>query len=192
MRLHPIKKFPNKRTLSKQSGGVLLGIVLGLLVGIGLALGVAYYITKSQPQEKPGIRAPSLPPLAKPSTNSSSADEEVSIPTPQIDLNKPLQTKVPGANTAPDPIADIANNKSGEAVFYIQTGVFSKRNDADSQKANLAMEGIQSQLSESAVDGNALWRVRIGPFASIEDTTTLRGKLSLMGIKPAVIKVNNP
>jgi high-affinity Fe2+/Pb2+ permease len=40
-----------------------MGVVIGLLVGVGLALLVAWYLTRSQPQEKPGIRAPSAPHL---------------------------------------------------------------------------------------------------------------------------------
>jgi cell division protein FtsN len=52
------------------------------------------------------------------------------------------------------------------------------------------MQGIQAQLSESAVDGNSVWRVRIGPFGSIEDTTSVRSKLTILGIKPTVIRVN--
>jgi len=43
-----------------------MGVVIGLLVGVGLALLVAWYLTRSQPQEKPGIRAPSAPSFMKP------------------------------------------------------------------------------------------------------------------------------
>ena len=103
-----------------------------------------------------------------------------------------------GVDPARDPIADIAAGKTPETkneakadtLFFVQTGVFSQRAEADAQKANLAMQGIQAQLSESAVDGNSVWRVRIGPFGSIEDTTSVRSKLTILGIKPTVIRVN--
>jgi cell division protein FtsN len=72
----------------------------------------------------------------------------------------------------------------------VQTGVFNQRADADAQKATLAMQGIQTQLSESSVDGTTVWRVRIGPFTSIEDTASTRSKLTIIGIKPTVIRVN--
>jgi len=52
------------------------------------------------------------------------------------------------------------------------------------------MQGIQTQLSESSVDGPTVWRVRIGPFTSIEDTASTRSKLTIIGIKPTVIRVN--
>jgi cell division protein FtsN len=188
---------------SSQSGGMIMGVLIGIFVGVGLALIVAWYLTKSQPQEKPGIRAPSAPAFMKPLAPRSDKEEEeeTSVAPPQVDLNKPLQTKVPGIGGMEperDPIADIAAGRAPDtrpepkvdSLFFVQTGVFSQRSEADSQKASLAMQGIQSQLSESAVDGNSVWRVRIGPFSSIEDTTSVRSKLTILGIKPTVIRVN--
>lgn len=185
---------------SSQAGGMIMGVVIGLLVGVGLALLVAFYLTKSQPQEKPGIRAPSSPTFMKPvpqKAQKEEEEEETSVAPPQLDLNKPLQGK-PSRSGSNDPIADIAAGKAPEpkaeikpdTQFYVQTGVFNQRPEADAQKANLAMQGIQSQLSESAVDGNPVWRVRIGPFINIEDTASTRSKLTILGIKPTVIRVN--
>lgn len=182
---------------------MIMGVLIGVFVGVGLALIVAWYLMKSQPQEKPGVRAPSAPAFMKPlpPKSDNETEEETAVAPPQLDLNKSLQTKVPGiggADPTRDPIADIAAGKTpdtkpepkADTLFFVQTGVFSQRTDADAQKANLAMQGIQAQLSESAVDGNLVWRVRIGPFGSIEDTTSVRSKLTILGIKPTVIRVN--
>ena len=175
-----------------------MGVVIGLLVGVGLALLVAWYLTRSQPQEKPGIRAPSAPSFMKPvPQKADKEEEETSVAPPKVDLNRPLQGKGVGSR-APDPIAEIATGKISEpkpeikpdTQFYVQTGVFNQRADADAQKATLAMQGIQTQLSESSVDGTTVWRVRIGPFSSIEDTASTRSKLTIIGIKPTVIRVN--
>jgi cell division protein FtsN len=70
----------------------------------------------------------------------------------------------------------------------LQVGAFNKRADADAQKASLAIQGIQSQLSEVSSEGNVLWRVRVGPYNSVEESNAVRDKLSSMGIKPTVIK----
>ena len=53
---------------------------------------------------------------------------------------------------------------------------------------NLAIQGIQTQLSEVTSDGNTLWRVRVGPYNSVEESNSVRDKLSGMGIKPTLIK----
>ena len=121
-------------------------------------------------------------------------------PVEALDLNKPLQGKSAApAASAPDPIADVANGRKpvepapaaatkSDAIYFLQVGAFNKRADADAQKASLAIQGIQSQLSEMNSDGNTLWRVRVGPYNSVEESNPVRDKLNGMGIKTSVIK----
>lgn len=189
---------------NREFGGTILGLVIGLAIGLSLALAVAFYISKKPPQERPGIKVPNLPLTIKPVTPVDSVVDDEEKSAGQIDLNKPLQGKAPiPSNRSADPIADIAAGKSAaeavagskadaktEVVFFVQTGAFASQSEADSQKAGLAMQGMQSQISEGLVDGKAVWRVRIGPFANVDDSGIVRSKLTDMGIKPAVIKVN--
>ena len=194
-------KKPNQQTgfikteeKSAQYGGTILGFVLGLGAGLGIAFAIAFYLSKNTPQEKPGVRAPNLPLTIKPF--SVPAEGESAAPAEQLDLNKPLQGKSPSAAPS-DPITDLVNGKKpaetspapkADAIYFLQAGAFVKRADADVQKANLAIQGIQSQLSEVTADGNTFWRVRIGPYNSPEETNPLRDKLNSMGIKPTIIK----
>ena len=194
-------KKPNQQTgfiktdqKSAQYGGTILGFVLGLGAGLGIAFAIAFYLSKNTPQEKPGVRAPNLPLTIKPF--SAPAEGESAAPVEQLDLNKPLQGKSPSAAPS-DPITDLANGKKPaeitpapktDTVYFLQAGAFIKRADADAQKANLAIQGIQAQLSEVTADGNTLWRVRVGPYNSPEETNPLRDKLNTMGIKPTLIK----
>lgn len=179
-------------------GGTILGFILGLGVGLGVAFVIAFYLSKNTPQERPGVRAPNLPLTIKP--GPAPAEGEAAAPAEALDLNKPLQGKstAPAAN-ASDPIADLANGKKpaepapvpaakSDAIYFLQVGAFNKRADADAQKASLAIQGIQSQLSEISSDGNTLWRVRVGPYNSVEESNPVRDKLNGMGIKPSVIK----
>jgi cell division protein FtsN len=105
------------------------------------------------------------------------------------------------APVASDPIADLVNGKKpveaatppvpkSDAIYFLQVGAFVKRADADAQKANLAIQGIQAQLSEVTADGNTLWRVRVGPYSSPDESNSVRDKLSTMGIKPTLIKAS--
>ena len=191
-------------TLKTQSsnseyGGTILGFILGLGVGLGVAFVIAFYLSKNTPQERPGVRAPNLPLTIKP--GPTPAEGEAATPAEPLDLNKPLQGKpaIPAAS-APDPIADLANGKKpaadaspapaakSDAIYFLQVGAFNKRADADAQKASLAIQGIQSQLSEISSEGNTLWRVRVGPYNSVEESNPVRDKLNGMGIKPSLIK----
>ena len=184
---------------SPEYGGTILGFILGLGVGLGVAFLIAFYLSKNTPQERPGMRAPNLPLTIKP--GPAPAEGEAAAPVEPLDLNKPLQGKSPAPSAAADPIGDLANGKKpsevpatpvpttkSDAIYFLQVGAFVKRPDADAQKASLAIQGIQSQLSEVTSEGNTLWRVRVGPFNSVEESNPVRDKLNGMGIKPTVIK----
>ena len=190
----------NMNTLNRNSqyGGTILGFVLGLGAGLGIAFVIAFYLSKNTPQERPGVRAPNLPMTIKPATQ---AEGEAATQAEQPDLNKPLQGKLP-APAASDPIGDLVSGKKstevdssaaapkGDAIYFLQVGAFTKRADADAQKAALAIQGIQAQLSEVTSDGNTLWRVRTGPYASVEESSPARDKLNGMGIKSTLIKTS--
>ena len=179
-------------------GGTILGFILGLGVGLGVAFLIAFYLSKNTPQERPGVRAPNLPLTIK--SAPANGEGEATSPAEPLDLNKPLQGKssTPAVNGS-DPIGDLATGKKpaeaapvpaakSDAIYFLQVGAFNKREDADAQKASLAIQGIQSQLSEISSEGNSLWRVRVGPYNSVEETNPVRDKLNGMGIKPSVIK----
>jgi cell division protein FtsN len=179
-----------------QYGGTILGFIFGLAVGLGIAFVIAFYLSKNTPQERPGVRAPNLPLTIKPS--AAPAEGESPAPAEPLDLNKPLQGKSPAAASS-DPIGDLVNSKKStettaapapkaEVIYFLQVGAFAKRADADAQKATLAIQGIQTQLSELSSDGNTLWRVRTGPYNSVDESNAVRDKLNGMGIKSALIK----
>jgi hypothetical protein len=198
-------KKPNQQTgfikpanSDAQYGGTILGFILGLGAGLGIAFAIAFYLSKNTPQERPGVRAPNLPlSILKPA--APPAEGESVVPAETIDLNKPLQGKS-NASPAADPIGDLVNSKKSadsstptaksDAQYYLQVGAFVKRADADAQKASLAIQGIQAQLSEVTSDGNALWRVRVGPYTNSEETNPVRDKLNGIGIKPTLIKTS--
>lgn len=191
-----VKRVGSIDSKNTQYGGTILGFILGLGAGLGIAFVIAFYLSKNTPQERPGVRAPSLPLTIKPSPTEG----ETTAPAEPVDLNKPLQGKSPAPASA-DPIGDLVSGKKSadkpadvtpaaksDSIYFLQVGAFNKRADADAQKANLAIQGIQAQLSEVTADGNTLWRVRVGPYNSVEDSNPVRDKLNGMGIKPTLIK----
>jgi len=194
-----MKQKQDKIPGDAQYGGTILGFIFGLAVGLGIAFVIAFYLSKNTPQERPGVRAPNLPLTIKPS--AAPAEGESATPAEPLDLNKPLQGKSP-APASSDPIGDLVNGKKSadtttaapapktEAIYFLQVGAFAKRADADAQKATLAIQGIQTQLSELTSDGNTLWRVRTGPYNSVDESNTVRDKLNGMGIKSALIKTS--
>jgi cell division protein FtsN len=173
---------------NKASGGTLMGFVLGLLLGLAIAVGVAIMLTKGAPEPKLNLRAPEAVSKAKPA--EAVEDDEVQIED-KPNLNKPLQSKVPlPSEMAPkDPIASIAAATQGPE-YWLQTGAYKVQEEAQRQKAILAMQGLEALISEREVDGATLWRVRVGPFIGQSEVTQMRARLQGAGIPSTIIRIN--
>jgi cell division protein FtsN len=72
----------------------------------------------------------------------------------------------------------------------LQTGAFRNQDEAQRQKAALAMQGLEALISEREVEGAVLWRVRVGPFVLQDDVAKARSRLQGAGITATVIRIN--
>ena len=173
---------------SGASGGTLMGFVLGLLLGLAIAVGVAIMLTKGAPEPKLNLRAPEAVSKAKPMESIEEGEVQVED---KPNLNKPLQSKVPlpGEATSKDPIASIAAATQGPE-YWLQTGAYRNQDEAQRQKAMLAMQGLEALISERELDGAALWRVRVGPFVGQSEVTQTRARLQSAGIPSTIIRIN--
>jgi cell division protein FtsN len=170
------------------SGGTLMGFVLGLLLGLAIAVGVAIMLTKGAPGPKLNQRAPEAVSKAKPMEAIEEGEIQVED---KPNLNKPLQSKVPlPSDMAPkDPIASIAAATQGPE-YWLQTGAYSNQDEAQRQKAMLAMQGLEALISERELEGATLWRVRVGPFVGQSEVTQTRARLQSAGIPSTIIRIN--
>ncbi|MEY4557367.1 MAG: hypothetical protein RLY42_540 [Pseudomonadota bacterium] len=184
-----MKKNQQQVTLeANASGGTLMGFVLGLLLGLAIAVGVAIMLTKGAPEPKLNQRAPEAVSKAKPMESIEEGEIQVED---KPNLNKPLQSKVPlpSEATAKDPIASIAAATQGPE-YWLQTGAYRNQDEAQRQKAMLAMQGLEALISERELDGAALWRVRVGPFVGQSEVTQTRARLQSAGIPSTIIRIN--
>lgn len=184
-----MRQITDKNNLNhRSSGGTLMGFVLGLLLGIAIAVGVAYKLTKGVPEPKLNQRAPDS--ISKPVPAEAVDEGEVQVEE-RPNLNKPLQSKVPLPSEAAkkDPIGAIAGASQGPE-YWLQTGAFRNQDEAQRQKAALAMQGLEALVSERDVDGSVMWRVRVGPFKAQEEVTQTRERLQSAGISATVIRIN--
>ena len=71
--------------------------------------------------------------------------------------------------------AAILNGQSGDAsdaaaanvdpfIYFVQVGAYSKAEDAEAQRAKLAMSGLRATVSEREQNGRTVHRVRLGAF----------------------------
>lgn len=74
-------------------------------------------------------------------------------------------------------------------TYFVQAGAFSKAEDAEQQRAKLAINGIESRVSEREQSGRPVYRVRLGPFETKNGADAAKGRLNDAGIDSALVRV---
>jgi cell division protein FtsN len=202
-----MKAFP---TRSAQRGGFLIGLVVGLLVGLAAALAVALYVTKAPnpfvnkvPARTPTQDAaeaeknrnwdPNSALAGKnPAPGASGVVGDPVAPT-RPTLVAPAVIDVPrpavGA-TAPKASQAVASTlAAGAFTYFVQAGAYSRSEDAEQQRAKLAMLGVESRLTEREQGGKMVYRVRVGPFERREDAENAKERLGDSGVDSALVAV---
>jgi cell division protein FtsN len=198
----------------RQTGGTLIGFMAGLVFGLAIAVFVAVFVTRApvpfvnrlakspdRIEPKTGVDAPDPnKPLqsnkTKPNGAGNSADANAKPSVLGGILNNP--DNKPAATAAPAPIATAppatpdakpADAAKEEKIAYVlQAGAFKSQDDADNMKARLALVGYEARILTAEVNGQTLYRVRIGPYVGLDDMNKARGKLAEGGIEAAVIR----
>ena len=74
-------------------------------------------------------------------------------------------------------------------TYLVQAGAYARTEEAEQQRAKLAMLGYEARLTEREQAGRTMYRVRIGPFDKKTDAEAVREKLSAAGVDAAVVTV---
>lgn len=77
-------------------------------------------------------------------------------------------------------------------VYFVQAGAFSSADDAEQQRAKLAIQGIGTKVTEREQSGRTVYRVRLGPFDAREDAEAQQDRLKGMGTDAALVRVDRP
>ena len=135
---------------------------------------------------RPVTLAPEAAPAATPEAPTAAA------PAPRAAPGNP-EALPPSA----DPLGDLARAKSKAAPaagvdpfeYFVQAGAFRTQQDADAQRAKLAMLGWEARVSERETNGRVVFRVRIGPFSKRDDAESLKDKLDGAGVESTLVRV---
>ena len=99
----------------------------------------------------------------------------------------------PGAPTQPKPGSSPSAPKphSGD-VYWLQAGAFSEEREADNLKAKIAFTGLEASVRAVNIpDKGTLYRVRLGPYQSLDDANRIKSALSQNGVGAAIIRTND-
>ena len=194
-----------------EKGGFVLGLIVGLLVGLAVALGVALYVTKAPvpfvnklPQrtaEQDGEEAkrnqnwdPNAPLASKGAKQAASG--VVSAPPAPVPAPAPAVAPVvadpkPAKAEATKPAASApAAAQAGDAfIYFVQAGAYTRMEDAEQQRAKLALSGFVAKVTEKEQSGRTVYRVRSGPFESREEADSQQQKLQAAGVEANLVRV---
>jgi cell division protein FtsN len=118
----------------------------------------------------------------------------------------PAVAAVPAASAAARPARDPAAILAGEPasaprptvvvpepfVYFVQAGAFTRTEDAEQQRAKLAMIGQAAKVTEREQAGRTVYRVRLGPFPLRNDADALQSRLQEQGIESQIVRVEKP
>jgi cell division protein FtsN len=200
--------------------GIIIGLLLGIVISLAVALWLNRlsnpFVEKGkamEPLPKIGPAQPAPPPDAaraaeqaakgkapeKPGKTSERprfefyqilpGDKEVS----DREAKAAATAKAAPPPTAPRPGSSPASPKphSGE-VYWLQAGAFSEEKEADNLKAKIALTGLEAAVRPVTIpDKGTLYRVRLGPYQSLEDANRIKTALSQNGVGVAIIRTTD-
>lgn len=202
------------RLAERQRGGTLLGFLIGLVVGIGIALAVAVYVTKVPiPLVDRGVQRKATQPETEAerlkSWNPNADLAPAKPPVPAQPANETPGTAPAGQPaTGADPIADLLRQRAntpqpaaGEADagsaaaaadpfnYFVQVGAFRSADEAEAQRARLALQGFTASVSDREQAGQRIYRVRLGPFGNKVEAEVMQERLRAQKFETALVRV---
>ncbi len=194
--------------MRSQFGGFAVGLVVGLLLGLALALGVALYVTKvplpfinKVPQRTAEQDAaevernrnwdPNAPLGGKPAGRAAASGAVSAAPA---ETSPPPAKALAPAASAARPAAATAASKplkpgADPMIYFAQAGAYTRADDAEAQRAKLALLGVDAKVSERDQSGRTIYRVRVGPFDARAQADTMLEKLQAAGVDSSLVRV---
>ena len=201
--------------------GLLMGIVISLAVALWLNRLSNPFVDKNRPVEpvaKIASAQPSPPPAAAKAAEEAAKGKAVPEKAPEKAPEKGASAKerfefyriLPGEKeaaekahkTASAPPAAPAAPKPGSSptapkphsgeVYWLQAGAFSEEREADNLKAKIALTGLEASVRPVAIpDKGTLYRVRLGPYQSLDDANRIKTTLTQNGVGAAIIRTTD-
>jgi cell division protein FtsN len=198
------------------SGNITLGIVIGLFVGLLIAIGISLYMNNvpipfidklpqrtadqdAQEAQRNQNWNPNTPlsgtsptPITASNNMPTASVSQPSTVDPAAILSQdsPATNGTPSSAALSSPVSAAPQvNKTEITGLFVQAGAFWRPEDAEQQRAKLAMLGLSARIFEREQNAQTLYRVRLGPFESRDDTIPTLDRLQAAGIEASLVRV---
>jgi cell division protein FtsN len=146
-----------------------------------------------------GVAPRRLPPAASGALAEAAPAASASAPAlPPVAGRAPARdpaTLLPGGGAAPAAATAAARPPVAGVdpyVYFVQAGAFTRSDDAEQQRARLALSGQTARISEREQAGRTVYRVRMGPFPTRNEADALYGRLQEQGVEAQIVRVERP
>ena len=201
--------------------GMVAGLLVGLVVALGVALYITKapipFVNKVPQRSADQDTAeternrnwdPNAPLSGKPAVHAAAASGAAAAASAATSAVAAAPAAAP-ASVAPaasvaahkpaakDPAAILAGGSTAAPagdpfIYFVQTGAYTRNEDAEQQKAKLALIGQTARITEREQAGRTVYRVRLGPFPTREEADGLQGKLQEQSIEAQIVRVEKP
>jgi cell division protein FtsN len=108
-----------------------------------------------------------------------------------------VMERASAARAARDPAAILAGQAAARSTaggadpfsYFVQAGAYSRPDDAEQQRARLAMMGVGARVMEREQSGRMVYRVRVGPFDGRDEAETMQSRLATSGVEASLVRV---
>lgn len=138
----------------------------------------------------PPVAAPAAP--VTPQVRTPGADPLGELAQARLGQAAPASTAAPAVKAAAGATAVPAVSSPAPAdpfIYFVQAGAFRTPEDAEAQRAKLAILGIDAQISEREQSGRTVFRVRVGPFDQKTPADGMHDQLTNHGVEAALVRV---
>lgn len=150
-------------------------------LSIGLSVAFAIYVKDRHPDGNPAFaQKDTAANLAVDNNGEVESTAETETPKKsRFDFYEMLPNfEVIIPEQEPDVAADIEPRAVVDpGIYVLQAGSFTSYADADRRRAELAMQGIESNIQRVTIDDKVYHRVRIGPIDDLRELNILRSRL---------------
>jgi cell division protein FtsN len=175
------KRRRSTRSSKKQDFPGWLWMLFGLSLGLSVAFAV--YVKDRKPAPTSAAARP------QPASMQAALDENAENASGQSNSAEPPEKRftfydmLPNFEVIiPEQEPDVAPDVEPRAVlepglYVLQAGSFSAFADAERRRAELGLQGIESQIQRVTIDDRTYHRVRIGPTSDLDELNMLRSRL---------------
>jgi hypothetical protein len=165
-------------------GGFLWGLALGLFAAIGIFV---YDRIAARHDAQLPKRAPPEHAAARDEDTVDDKDSKFDFydMLPKFEVVVPeKKEKAVGPEGGTAPI-------ERPGTYVLQAGSYRNPADADRVRAQLALQGIESNIQKVTVDNDTWQRVRIGPVTDLAELNKLRKRLAAAEVDAIVVRVGD-